>query len=146
MQIVTWNDFPEGTPIEPTVEYGFRWLDAIEIWWAGVTGGTANLEDNRAPLREFLSTCSPNECAESRVVPARSSGTGRPRRRASNTDAVTSILNSPRTYARVGRAFWIKTLSQHTEHCSTASPRCGCFADGGGSNVVMRPIPASPSA
>ena len=30
IQIVTWNDFGEGTVVEPTVEYGFRDLGIIQ--------------------------------------------------------------------------------------------------------------------
>jgi hypothetical protein len=30
VQIVTWNDFGEGTMIEPTVEYGFRDLGIVQ--------------------------------------------------------------------------------------------------------------------
>jgi hypothetical protein len=68
VQIVTWNDFPEGTPVEPTLEYGFSWLDAIETWWGKATGRPVDLDDNRRAFREYLATCAPQECAE---IPAR---------------------------------------------------------------------------
>jgi len=29
IQVVTWNDFGEGTYIEPTLEYGYRYLETI---------------------------------------------------------------------------------------------------------------------
>ncbi len=30
IQIATWNDYGEGTTVEPTVEYGYRYLEAIQ--------------------------------------------------------------------------------------------------------------------
>lgn len=32
VQIATWNDFGEGTQIEPTVEFGYRDLEVIQRW------------------------------------------------------------------------------------------------------------------
>ncbi len=31
VQIITWNDFGEGTSIEPTIEYGYQYLEIIQI-------------------------------------------------------------------------------------------------------------------
>ncbi|MCC6579784.1 MAG: hypothetical protein IT440_05035 [Phycisphaeraceae bacterium] len=58
IQIVTWNDFNEGTAVEPSLEYGYQWLDAIEQWLGKTQGRPVNLDDNRDPLREYLRTCS----------------------------------------------------------------------------------------
>lgn len=57
VQVVTWNDFNEGTGVEPTLEHGYTFLDAIEQWWGSQTGRAVDLADNRAPLMEFLRTC-----------------------------------------------------------------------------------------
>ena len=35
IQLITWNDFGEGTMIEPTVEFGYTFLDKIKTF-AGV--------------------------------------------------------------------------------------------------------------
>lgn len=43
LQIVTWNDFGEGTMVEPTVEFGFSHLEAIQDF-AGVSYGLAELQ------------------------------------------------------------------------------------------------------
>ena len=50
IQIVTWNDWQEGTAVEPSREHGFRYLDAIESWWGRLTGRPVDLVDNRKPL------------------------------------------------------------------------------------------------
>ncbi len=55
IQIVTWNDWAEGTVVEPSLEHGFEYLDAIETWWGARTGRPVDLADNREPylrLRE----------------------------------------------------------------------------------------------
>lgn len=59
IQIVTWNDFNEGTVIEPTIENGFAFVDAIEIWWNKISGRPINLLDNKAAFEEYVKTCSP---------------------------------------------------------------------------------------
>lgn len=64
IQIVTWNDFNEGTVVEPTRETGFTYLDAIETWWGAKTGRPVNLEDNRAPFLEYAASATPEEKAE----------------------------------------------------------------------------------
>lgn len=46
IQIATWNDFEEGTTIEPTVEYEFEFLDQTELQIERVTGRIANASDN----------------------------------------------------------------------------------------------------
>ncbi|MDF3128460.1 endo-1,3-alpha-glucanase family glycosylhydrolase [Kiritimatiellaeota bacterium B1221] len=48
VQIVTWNDFEEGTTIEPTLEYGFTYLNMTEEFIAEYTGRTSELSDNTA--------------------------------------------------------------------------------------------------
>ncbi len=58
IQIVTWNDFEEGTAIEPSWEHGFWYLDAIETWWGKMTGRKIDLDDIRRPYQEYLKECS----------------------------------------------------------------------------------------
>jgi hypothetical protein len=53
VQIITWNDLEEGTTIEPTEEYGFRFVDLTERYVEKYTGRRANLEDNQWPLRIY---------------------------------------------------------------------------------------------
>ena len=43
VQLVTWNDFGEGTMIEPTDEFGFQFLESIQNF-SGVTYGVEELE------------------------------------------------------------------------------------------------------
>jgi hypothetical protein len=64
VQIVTWNDFNEGTVIEPTKNFGFADLDAIAEWWAQRAGKHANLAAIRAPFLEYVKTCTPDRRAE----------------------------------------------------------------------------------
>lgn len=58
IQIVTWNDFNEGTVIEPTVDNGMKNLDKIEVWWNKITDRPVNLLDNRHAFEEYVSNCS----------------------------------------------------------------------------------------
>lgn len=64
VQVVTWNDFEEGTAMEPTRENGFWYLDALEVWWGERTGSRVDLADNRIPFRDFAKACSVAERAE----------------------------------------------------------------------------------
>ncbi len=65
VQLVTWNDFNEGTEFEPTVENGFSALDAMENWWAQSKGLAApDLRDNREPLRAYLRALTLGQKAE----------------------------------------------------------------------------------
>ena len=43
LQLVTWNDFGEGTMLEPTIEYGFSFLEKVQQF-TGVTYNKADLE------------------------------------------------------------------------------------------------------
>jgi glycoprotein endo-alpha-1,2-mannosidase len=43
VQLVTWNDFGEGTMLEPTVEFGFQFLETIQTF-TGVTYTRIDLE------------------------------------------------------------------------------------------------------
>jgi hypothetical protein len=54
VQIVTWNDFNEGTEVEPTVEEGFAMLDEIGRWWAEIKGRAFDGKGLRAALRQYL--------------------------------------------------------------------------------------------
>ena len=58
VQIVTWNDFNEGTEVEPTVEEGFAMLDEIGRWWAEIKGKAFDGEHLRAALRRYLGSIS----------------------------------------------------------------------------------------
>lgn len=53
IQIVTWNDWQEGTAVEPSREQGFEYLDAIEEWWGRISGRPVDLQDNRDPFEEL---------------------------------------------------------------------------------------------
>jgi len=64
VQIVTWNDFPEATAVEPTLDHGYQWLDQIERWWGQVAGRPVNLDDNRTPFRSYVRTSTPRQRAE----------------------------------------------------------------------------------
>ncbi len=64
IQVVTWNDFNEGTVVEPTREFGFHYLDALATWLAVRAGRTADLDAIRAPFIEYVKTCSSEERTE----------------------------------------------------------------------------------
>ena len=49
-QIVTWNDFGEGTIIEPTLEFGFDYL----VQLAPLTGGSTSLDEYQKVLDEYF--------------------------------------------------------------------------------------------
>ncbi len=53
VQLVTWNDFGEGTTIEPSVQYGFTFLDLTEKYVSRFTGRAVFLADNSWPLRLY---------------------------------------------------------------------------------------------
>jgi glycoprotein endo-alpha-1,2-mannosidase len=53
VQIATWNDFEEGTTIEPAEEYGFTFVNETEKNVQRFTGRTANINDNPWPLRIY---------------------------------------------------------------------------------------------
>jgi hypothetical protein len=75
VQIVTWNDFNESTSVEPTVEHGFEFLDAIERWWCRRTGRTENLADNRTAYERYLRECS---AAQRALLPRPAGQAGEP--------------------------------------------------------------------
>lgn len=50
IQIATWNDWQEGTAVEPSREHRFEYVDAIEMWWGRVSGRPVNTADNHKPL------------------------------------------------------------------------------------------------
>lgn len=64
IQIVTWNDFNEGTVVEPTRETGFQYLDALATWWSQKRGTSVDLDAIRRPFLEYVRICSPSEHAE----------------------------------------------------------------------------------
>ena len=53
VQIATWNDFGEGTTIEPAMEYGFTFLDLTEKFVGDLTGRRVDLGDNQLPLQSY---------------------------------------------------------------------------------------------
>ncbi len=53
VQVVTWNDFGEGTTIEPAHPYGFDYLDVTEQQVEAFTGRRADLRDNAWPYRIY---------------------------------------------------------------------------------------------
>jgi hypothetical protein len=54
VQLVTWNDFAEGTVIEPTVEWGHLYMDETERQVATLTGRPADLADNPLAYHWFV--------------------------------------------------------------------------------------------
>jgi glycoprotein endo-alpha-1,2-mannosidase len=50
IQLITWNDFGEGTMIEPTSEFGFSYLEEIQSY----TGVSYNFDDLQLPYRLYL--------------------------------------------------------------------------------------------
>jgi len=64
VQLVTWNDFNEATCFEPTTQYGYQSIDALEQWWGQKTGRAVDLKDNRRPFEEYRKSCSEAERAE----------------------------------------------------------------------------------
>lgn len=55
VQIATWNDFGEGTCIEPSREFGFRYLEAIQDAQRHLSGGAFRYrpDDLRLPIRFY---------------------------------------------------------------------------------------------
>lgn len=53
VQVVTWNDFQEGTTVEPAREYGFTFLDLTERFVADYTGRPNRPRDNDWGLRIY---------------------------------------------------------------------------------------------
>lgn len=53
VQIVTWNDFEEGTVIEPTYEDRFFYLNKTEEYISKYNGHRINLKDNQLPFQLF---------------------------------------------------------------------------------------------
>ena len=53
IQIVTWNDYGEGTIIEPTIEFGYRYLEALQNYRRKQADKTFpySAEDLRLPHR-----------------------------------------------------------------------------------------------
>lgn len=64
IQFETWNDFNEGTCIEPSLQNGFTYLDAIATWWAARQGGKADLDAIRRPFLNYVKQCGPEARAE----------------------------------------------------------------------------------
>lgn len=50
IQLITWNDFGEGTMIEPTNEFGFSYLEEIQSY----TGVSYTFDDLQLPYRLYL--------------------------------------------------------------------------------------------
>ena len=55
VQLITWNDYGEGTNIEPTEEFGYRYLEMVQEARRAMAGDafTFTAEDLRLPLRLF---------------------------------------------------------------------------------------------
>ncbi len=55
IQLITWNDYGEGTMIEPTVEYEYRYLEMLQAAQAklGNTDFKYTADDLRLPLRLY---------------------------------------------------------------------------------------------
>ena len=48
IQIVTWNDFGEGTIIEPTTEFGYHYLEALQNYRKKQAGKTFPVQPRRS--------------------------------------------------------------------------------------------------
>lgn len=55
VQLITWNDYGEGTIIEPTEEFGYRYLEMVQDARRAMTDEefTFTVEDLRLPLQLF---------------------------------------------------------------------------------------------
>jgi hypothetical protein len=55
VQLITWNDYGEGTIIEPTVEFGYLYLEMLQEARRGMPGGDFRFTagDLRMPLKLF---------------------------------------------------------------------------------------------
>jgi hypothetical protein len=54
VQLITWNDYGEGTNIEPTEEYGYRYLEMVqEARRSGDESFSFTIDDLRLPLELF---------------------------------------------------------------------------------------------
>jgi hypothetical protein len=69
IQVVTWNDFNEGTFMEPSRENGFQYLDALATWWSSLSGSKPDLQAIRTPFLDYVSSCSPAEFSELPAAP-----------------------------------------------------------------------------
>ncbi|HEY8239978.1 MAG TPA: endo-1,3-alpha-glucanase family glycosylhydrolase, partial [Kiritimatiellia bacterium] len=54
LQIATWNDFGEGATIEPTVEYGFQYVERTERLAAQLKGLPSDPSGLRAPYEAYM--------------------------------------------------------------------------------------------
>ena len=64
VQLVTWNDFNEGTCFEPTVQNGARFLTQLGEWWHSQTGKEVQLSGISAAFDRYKQECSATEHAE----------------------------------------------------------------------------------
>jgi hypothetical protein len=64
VQLVTWNDFNEGTCFEPTVQYGSEFLKALGNWWHDNTGKEVHLDQISTAMDQYKKECSNKERAE----------------------------------------------------------------------------------
>lgn len=53
VQIITWNDFQEGSVIEPTFEFGNQYLDLTEQMVGKFNGRKVDLTDNGLPFKIY---------------------------------------------------------------------------------------------
>lgn len=66
LQVVTWNDFEEGTTVEPSLEYGFTFVDQTELQIEKLAGRNADCKDNQLGLEVYQLRKSP-EAAQLKV-------------------------------------------------------------------------------
>ena len=64
VQLVTWNDFNEGTCFEPTVQNGTRFLESLGNWWHTNTGKEVHLDLLQSAMDQYRKECSEQERAE----------------------------------------------------------------------------------
>lgn len=71
VQVVTWNDFAEGTVIEPTAEFGTQYLDLTEKGVGDFTQRPVDLTDNDLPYQWYVLTKRAGASYQRRLATAR---------------------------------------------------------------------------
>jgi hypothetical protein len=64
VEMVTWNDFNEGTCFEPTVQHGSEYLQALAKWWHKNTGQQIHPDQIPVAFERYKQECSAQERAE----------------------------------------------------------------------------------
>lgn len=100
VQLVTWNDFGEGTTIEPAVEYRYRHLEQVQETVAALRMLPFSAEDLRLPIRIYELRKSGAYDAQLDVA-VRHLQEGRPAETRATLDVLSSIENNLRALEEV---------------------------------------------